>query len=730
MDQILSRSQRKELISLLDLPPDEYGNYPLMKHQFKKMCLVYHPDKGGDGEKMRKLNSLWQLFNNQLLEMRDNRFDMQQDESPIYGTPQFKEWWYAQFSPSPPKYQRTSTNDRRGGGPDIHCDEVLESSDEEGPSTSTQTSFKRRRKTPHSSSSQDFFSSTPKTSESSSSSYARDSGRDSTCSSDFTPNFTPPPSQCSPPKPPREGDSNASQASFTSTPPKTKGSKVHNDPVDFPNSLSDYLSHAIYSNKTLNCFLLYTTAEKGPVLYEKIQKFKPEFKSRHKFEEGNLILIITLGKHRVSAIKNFCAGFCTVSFLLCKGVNKPLECYNCLCKDPFSLIEENKPGLFQFEFSEAPEEQSCNWNLIASFAEANNLDDPLLIMAHYLDFNLDYPCAKCEKKQLKVHYMFHKDHMSNANLFYQCKQQKAICQQAADVVIAKRRLKIIESTREELLAEKVKIQLEKLRDIGQIKLLQFMAGVAWYSCLFENAEELVMKILQLLTENIPKKRNILFRGPVNTGKTSLAAAFMDLIDGKALNVNCPPEKLPFELGCAIDQFAIVFEDVKGQISMNKSLQPGQGINNLDNMRDYMDGAVKVNLEKKHMNKRSQIFPPCIVTCNEYLLPQTLFVRFALVLNFPSKEFLRISLEKNADMLKHRVLQSGMTLVLMLLWFLPVSSFVPELEADVKYWKDILNKECGLERFHTMLQNIRLGLDPLYGLVVEDENEQDSGNYTQ
>ncbi|AFU25582.1 small T antigen [Alphapolyomavirus quartipanos] len=78
MDQILSRSQRKELISLLDLPPDEYGNYPLMKHQFKKMCLVYHPDKGGDGEKMRKLNSLWQLFNNQLLEMRDNRFDMQQ----------------------------------------------------------------------------------------------------------------------------------------------------------------------------------------------------------------------------------------------------------------------------------------------------------------------------------------------------------------------------------------------------------------------------------------------------------------------------------------------------------------------------------------------------------------------------------------------------------------------------------------------------------------------------
>ncbi|CAX87759.1 large T antigen [Sumatran orang-utan polyomavirus] len=735
MDKILTKQQRKELIVLLDIEACDYGNYSIMKQQYKKMCLIYHPDKGGDGEKMRKLNSLWQAFNTELLEIRDNRFDMEQDESPIYGTPQFKEWWYAQFSfcASPPKYQRTTTDDRRRG-PDIRCDEVLESSDEEGPTTSTHSSsFKRRRKTPHSTTSTDFFSSTPKTSESSSSSYARDSGRDSACSPDFSFSFTSPPStQCSPPKPPGEADSAASQASFSSTPPKTKGSKVHNDPLDFLNCLFDYLSHAIYSNKTLNSFLLYTTCEKGKVLYEKVEKFKPEFKSRHKYEEGNLIFIITLGKHRVSAIKNFCAGFCTVSFLLCKAVNKPMECYNCLSKGPFTLIEENKPGLFQYEFSDLPEEQSCNWNLIASFAQANNLDDPLMIMAHYLDFNETYPCAKCDKKQFKVHYMFHKDHMANASLFYLCKQQKAICQQAADVVVAKRRLRLLEATREELLAEKVKAQFDKLKDLGQIKLLQFVAGVAWYSCLFENIEELVMKILQLLTENIPKKRNVLFRGPVNTGKTSLAAAFMDLIDGKALNVNCPPEKLPFELGCAIDQFAIVFEDVKGQISMSKSLQPGQGISNLDNMRDYMDGAVKVNLEKKHMNKRAQIFPPCIVTCNEYLLPQTLFVRFALVLNFPCKEFLKNCLEKNPEMLKLRVLQSGLTTVLLLLWYMPVSSFMPELESDVKYWKEILDKECGLGRFHKMLGNIRLGLDPLYGIVVcdEEENHEDSGNYTQ
>ncbi|AFU25587.1 small T antigen [Alphapolyomavirus quintipanos] len=78
MDKILHKSEKKELIALLELPANEYGNYPLMKQQFKKMCLVYHPDKGGDGEKMRRLNALWQTFNTELLEMRDNRFDMEQ----------------------------------------------------------------------------------------------------------------------------------------------------------------------------------------------------------------------------------------------------------------------------------------------------------------------------------------------------------------------------------------------------------------------------------------------------------------------------------------------------------------------------------------------------------------------------------------------------------------------------------------------------------------------------
>ncbi|WWE89200.2 large tumor antigen [Castor fiber polyomavirus 1] len=729
MDRILCREEKHELITLLDLPPQCWGNLPMMKSYYKKMCLVHHPDKGGDLLKMMRMNELWQKLQNNILELRtesSSSYFSQEDEHPVYGTPQFKDWWYSggadSFTESPPK------RPQRRRKQDLHCDETLgDSSDEDD--------IFGRRESPHPSTSQtDNF---PFHSSGSSSSQCN--GETPFSSAGFQQTSTPHPEKeqgkrSRSPEGSSSGFASSSQGSYSSTPPKAKKPKADNNPTDFPNCLFEYLSHAIYSNKTMNSFCLYTTAEKGPLLYNKIEKFKPDFKSLHAYQEAHIIFILTLGKHRVSAVKNFCSGFCTVSFLICKAVNKPVECYDALCKEPFSLIEENKPGLFQHEFTDK-EEQTCSWNLVAKFAEDNNLDDPLMIMAHYLDFNEEYPCKKCEKKQFKVHYNFHKLHQINAGLFFLSKQQKSICQQAADVVLAKRRLKLLEATRSELLAEKIKVQIEKLRELTQIPMLQYMAGVAWYSCLFERTDEVVKRILQLVTENVPKKRNILFRGPVNSGKTSFAAALMDLIDGKALNINCPPDKLPFELGCAIDQFAVVFEDVKGQISMNKNLQPGQGMSNLDNMRDFLDGAVKVNLEKKHMNKRSQIFPPCIVTCNEYVLPQTLFIRFAYCLNFCPKDNLKKSLDKNSDLSRYRILQSGLTIVMLLIWYAPVSEFVPELQEDIRYWKQILEQEVGYEKFSSMIENVEAGDDPLLGILVEEDDKMeeenaDSGNFTQ
>ncbi|AFP94188.1 small t-antigen [bat polyomavirus 2c] len=72
MDHALSSEERKELCNLLGIARHCYGNYPLMKSNFKHACLKYHPDKGGDQEKMARLNFLWQKFLSYFMEMRRN----------------------------------------------------------------------------------------------------------------------------------------------------------------------------------------------------------------------------------------------------------------------------------------------------------------------------------------------------------------------------------------------------------------------------------------------------------------------------------------------------------------------------------------------------------------------------------------------------------------------------------------------------------------------------------
>ncbi|AFU25612.1 small T antigen [Alphapolyomavirus apaniscus] len=59
MDRFLTREEGMELMDLLKIPLSSYGNFSVMKFAYKKKSLEYHPDKGGDPEKMARLNSLW-----------------------------------------------------------------------------------------------------------------------------------------------------------------------------------------------------------------------------------------------------------------------------------------------------------------------------------------------------------------------------------------------------------------------------------------------------------------------------------------------------------------------------------------------------------------------------------------------------------------------------------------------------------------------------------------------
>ncbi|AGA82578.1 large T antigen [Otomops polyomavirus KY156] len=718
MDRLFEKSEKDKLLQMLGVGSNCFCNFPLMKQAYKKASKKFHPDKGGNNEQMMLLNSLWQKYQEGIIDMRNSEVF-----SDAYGTPSFRQRYAESWTGVP-----THEGPRRAS--DLYCDESCSSGDE-SPSSPGEPDYNSAGTSGYNSYpfSSTPFSSTPcppstsASQEESSSSFSESQhthSENSTTSGERGGRDE----AHSPEKRRRagenlDGSNPSSQASFASTPPKGK-TKNPDSPTDLPSCLFDFVSHAVFSNKTVNSFIIYSTFEKAALLYEKVDKLKIEFKSLHRWEEtgSGLLVLLTITKHRLSAVKNFCQTFCTVSFLICKILLKPLDCYRYICKAPFKEVKANKI-LLSTDFDDGKEE-ACNWNKVAEFAVEADLDDPLLILAHYLDFASAYPCIKCLKPKIKAHDM-HESHHTNATLFQNCKNQRSICNQAADVVLAKRRLLLAESTREELLCQCFEKQLERLKKIDEMQIINHMAGVAWYACMFEEFDVILFNILRLLTENVPKQRNILFRGPVNTGKTTLAAALMDLVGGKSLNVNCPADKLNFELGCAIDRFAVVFEDVKGQNTINKKLQPGQGVSNLDNMRDYLDGAVPVNLEKKHVNKRSQIFPPCIVTMNEYALPQTLFVRFYMKLNFSPKANLQAALEKTPSLLQERILQSGLTLFLLLMWYYSSSKFSPTIREKISNWKVIVEKVVTHEMYCKMLENVEVGESPLTDILEEYED---------
>nr|BCB97620.1 small T antigen [Bat polyomavirus] len=70
MERLLEREERTTLLELLGVNPQTFRNVPLMKQAFKRACRKHHPDKGGGPEKMVLLNSLWQKYQEAVLDMR------------------------------------------------------------------------------------------------------------------------------------------------------------------------------------------------------------------------------------------------------------------------------------------------------------------------------------------------------------------------------------------------------------------------------------------------------------------------------------------------------------------------------------------------------------------------------------------------------------------------------------------------------------------------------------
>ncbi|ACI16490.1 putative large T antigen [Myotis polyomavirus VM-2008] len=665
MDHTLSREESKRLMSLLGLSMDQWGNFPIMRKAFLTKCKILHPDKGGDQELAKELISLYKRAQESAAALNpDTQFSTTQ--IPTYGTPEWEEWW-------------RSFNQEF----DIFCNEQFDRSDSEEEYQSQPPSQSQAR----SPSPEPEPSTSGYDSQSQSQRFKR--GAD-------------------------EEDSQQSQA----TPPKRK--KDNKKPTEMPDDLLPFLSAAILSNKTVTNFLVYTTIEKSEYLYRKLrERYKATFISRHRLEAAGFVYMITPSRHRVTAVQNFASALCSVSFLIIKAVIKPFECYQHLCLPPYNKDMENLDGGLNRDFFDVPEEAArlVSWKQITDYALATNCDDVFLLMGQYKEFAQEVEgCKKCDEKIFYEHYNYHKMHTENAQVFLDCRNQKTICQQAVDGVIAQRRLTVAQMTREQLLAARFKELFARMDSYFSAKsskdIKHYMAGAVWYMHFFPGIDmkDFITEFLQAMVDNIPKRRYWLFTGPVNTGKTTLASALLDLCGGKSLNINMPFDKLNFELGVAIDQFMVVFEDVKGQVSDNKDLPPGQGIHNLDNLRDYIDGAVPVNLEKKHLNKKTQIFPPGLVTCNEYVLPITLKVRLCRRIKFTFNKNQFLALRRTDCLYRHRILQSGISLLLLLIYECGIDEFDKEVQELVEKWKKRIDEDIGDYLIDDMKANCAEGKD--------------------
>lgn len=472
-----------------------------------------------------------------------------------------------------------------------------------------------------------------------------------------------------------------SQSSF-STPPKST--------INYP---EEWDSHLINKNSLQSCppnFLLISTSSKiSLILTSIINKYgicREHIKGTYK---DWTIVIINLDQGvRISTMLGLAKRECTVTPVCVRGIKKPnfVKLVKCIVTHPDFDCEFNmSPG-------EKEEEKQLDHKLLNEFAIKHEIVDTLFLMSLYKKFaKPTVGCELCNKPPIKLKHIFkthskeHLEHFDNANIFEKQRDQKKICQFAVDNVLAEKRYRTLTLTREEIFENKLRCGILSLSEL--LKDEETADTIVTASLLLNlllPEEEVLMDIFQTVVLNPPKRRYFVFKGPINTGKTTVAAALMSLLGGVSLNINGTPERLNFELGCAIDAFCVLLEDVKGTPSPNSNLQRGLGMINLDNMRDYLEGTVPVNLERKHQNKVSQVFPPGFITMNDYILPDTVRVRCKKIIDFKCNDIFAKGLKANYVVIEGRWLIRGEVLLMILLNLYP------------HFFKDSLKKDLNTE----------------------------------
>lgn len=348
-----------------------------------------------------------------------------------------------------------------------------------------------------------------------------------------------------------------------------------------------------------------------------------------------------------------------------------MECFYAV--NVFKLVDKcyelyNNPEFKKGEEIKRKSENNKNFlnKQLVDFAMSNEITDSLTLMYEYA--HLADPCDRLEIT--KEHDDDHINEKANAQVFVTLGDRKRAAKNAVECVIAKMYYQLKSLSNINWLEMRCRELGSRLLEESNCDIF----GQAWYYCneiIGQSYFNHVIKfVLNAFMYNPPKRRYIALCGGFDSGKSTFAAALCKFFDGVSININIIKERLPFYLGSAIGKRFILFDDVKGKKARftYTTLPAGPGVDNLDDMRDYLDGHLEVQLEKKNQNPIMQKFPCGIITMNNYELPDSLKKRIKVVQFVPSNRY---------SFHNYRVTLETIFIAMVLLNLVPVESAVVE-----------------------------------------------------
>lgn len=80
---------------------DKWGDHKAMRRAYHKKCLEYHPDKGGDEEKMKRLNCLYKMLTKETMTFSDSSQRWSWSTTEVGGDLYCFVWGYCNHSANP-----------------------------------------------------------------------------------------------------------------------------------------------------------------------------------------------------------------------------------------------------------------------------------------------------------------------------------------------------------------------------------------------------------------------------------------------------------------------------------------------------------------------------------------------------------------------------------------------------------------------------------------------------